>query len=163
MDKRGFGYDGFSDKITTHDRSHLSLLRKSYQKNDLKRKITVVNIKVSFTAGFCLFFFFWLLSFLLFVKSRWKATIFLHALLSSSSLSSTHIKSLSFCFSIFHSSLCSTYIFFLLLIFLYVPLTSKISKIVPYILVFSTWSFNGSWAFCFFIYIFFENLIYLLC
>ena len=26
-----FGYDGFSDKITTHGLSHLSLLRKSYQ------------------------------------------------------------------------------------------------------------------------------------
>ena len=30
MDKRGFRYDGFSDKITTHRRSHLSLLRESY-------------------------------------------------------------------------------------------------------------------------------------
>ena len=57
MDKRGFGYDGFSDKITTHGRSHLSILRESYRKNDLKRKITDVNLKVSFTVGFCLFFF----------------------------------------------------------------------------------------------------------
>ena len=32
MDKRGFEYDGFSDKITTHGQSHLSLLRESYQK-----------------------------------------------------------------------------------------------------------------------------------
>ena len=128
MEKSGFGYDGFSDKITTHRRSHLSLLRESYHKNDLKRKITAVNLKISFTAGLCLFFFFWHLSFLLFVKSRWDATIFLHALLSSSSLSSTHIKSLSFCFSIFHSSLCSTYIFFLPLISLYAPLTSKYQK-----------------------------------
>ena len=116
MDNRGFGYDGFFDKITTHGQSHLSLLREFYQKNDLKRKVTAVNLKVSFTVGFCLFFFFWLLSFLLFVKSRWEATILLHAFLSSSSLSSTHIKSLPFCFSIFYFSLCSfhlhpTYIF----------------------------------------------------
>ena len=63
----------FSDKITTHGRSHLSLLRESYQKNDLKRKIIAVkkylsqlasvissfsSFKVSFTAGFCHFFFF---------------------------------------------------------------------------------------------------------
>ena len=157
MDKRGFGYDGFFDKITTHGRSHLSLLRESYQKNNLKKKITAVNLKVSFIASFCLFFFFWLLSFLLFVKSRWETTIFLHVLLSSSFLSSTHIKSLSFCFSIFHSSLCSTYIFFLPLTSLYVPLTSKISKFVSYILVFSIWSLNGSWAgswaFCLFAFL----------
>ena len=38
MDKRGFGYDEFSNKITTQERSYLSLLRESYQKNDLKRK-----------------------------------------------------------------------------------------------------------------------------
>ena len=99
------------------------------EKNDLKRKITAINLKLSFTAGFCLFFFFRLLFFLLFVKSRWEVTIFLHTLLSSSSLSSTHIKSLSFCFSIFHSSLCFTYIFFLPLISLYVPLTSKYQKL----------------------------------
>ena len=53
MDKRGFGYDEFSDKITTHGQLHLSLLRESYQKNGLKRKITVV----SFTTGFCPFCF----------------------------------------------------------------------------------------------------------
>ena len=83
MDKRGFGYDGFSDKITTHGWSHLSLLRESYQ-SGLKRKIIAVNLKVAFTAGLCLC---WLLSFLLFlasvfllfVKSRWEATNFLHA------------------------------------------------------------------------------------
>ena len=52
--------------------------------------------------------------------------IFLHAFLSSSSsLSSTHIKSLPFCFSIFHYSLCSTYIFSLPLISFHVPLTSN--------------------------------------
>ena len=64
-----------------------------------------------------------------FVKSCWEATIFLYALLSSSSLSSTNVKSLpyqTFCFVIFHScffsssyfffSSCSTHIFFLLLI-----------------------------------------------
>ena len=44
----------------------------------------------SVSAGSCLFFFFWLLSFLLFFKSRWEATNILHAFLSSSSLSSTH-------------------------------------------------------------------------
>ena len=38
MDKRGFGYDGISDKITTHGRSHLALLRESYQKSGLKRE-----------------------------------------------------------------------------------------------------------------------------
>ena len=38
MDKRGFGYDRISDKITTHGRSHLSLLRESYQKGGLKRE-----------------------------------------------------------------------------------------------------------------------------
>ena len=43
IDNRGFGYDEFSDKITTHGRSHLSLLRESYHKIDLKRKITVVK------------------------------------------------------------------------------------------------------------------------
>ena len=30
MDKGKFGYDGFSDNITTHGRSHLFLLRESY-------------------------------------------------------------------------------------------------------------------------------------
>ena len=30
--QRKFEYDGFLDKITTHGRSHLSLLRESYQK-----------------------------------------------------------------------------------------------------------------------------------
>ena len=35
------------------------------------------------------------------------------------------ILNLSFCFSIFHSSLCSTYIFFLPLISFHVPLTSN--------------------------------------
>ena len=65
MDNRGFGYDGISDKITTHGRSHLSLLRESYQKSCLKReKIIAVNLKVPFTAGLCLC---WLLSFLLFL------------------------------------------------------------------------------------------------
>ena len=38
MDKRGFGYDEFSDKITTHGRSHLSLLRESYKKKWSKKK-----------------------------------------------------------------------------------------------------------------------------
>ena len=137
----------------------MSILRESYQKKYLKRKITAVNLKVSFTAGFCLLFFFWLLSFLLFVKSRWEATIFLHALLSSSSLSSTHIKSLSFFFSIFHSFLCSTHIFFLPLISLYVPLPSKISKFVSYILVLQWIWLSAS----LYIYIIFENLSYLLC
>ena len=38
IDKRDFGYDGIFYKITTHGRSHLSILRESYQKSDLKRK-----------------------------------------------------------------------------------------------------------------------------
>ena len=80
MNKRRFRYDEFSDKITRHEQSHLPLLRESYQKNDLKRKIIAVNRKVPFTAGFCLFFFFWLMSFLLFVKSRWEATMLCYLL-----------------------------------------------------------------------------------
>ena len=38
MDNRGFGFDEIFDKITTHGRSHLSLLRESYQKSGLKRE-----------------------------------------------------------------------------------------------------------------------------
>ena len=101
MDKSGFGYDGIFDNITTHGRSHLSLLRKSYQKSGLKReKIIYVNLKVAFTAGlclcwllsflfflapvfssfsgFCLFFLFLLPSFLPFVKYSWEVSNFLH-------------------------------------------------------------------------------------
>ena len=169
MDKRGFGYDGFSDKITTHGRSHLSLIRESYQKKWSKKKITAVNLKVAFTAGFCLC---WLLSFLPFLASVFSffcqiSLIFfklfyhlllclplIHAFLSSSSLSSTYINSLLFCFPIFHSS--STYIFSC-------STFIKLSRIVSYILFFFTWSFNGSWVLCFFIYILFEDLGYLLC
>ena len=103
MDKREFGYDGFSDKITIHGRSHLSLLRESYQKNDLKRKITVV---VSVTTDFYPFCFF--------AKSCRERTIYLHALLSSSSLCQIFVLSKLF------ASSSST----LILLFLHLPLTS---------------------------------------
>ena len=61
-------------------------------------------------SGFCLFFLFWLLSFLLFVKCCWEATNFLLAFLPSSSsthscfLSSTNASSLSFTYPCFLSS-----------------------------------------------------------
>ena len=161
MDKRRFGYDEFFDKITTHGRSHLSLLRESYHKNDLKRKITTVNLKVSFTAGFCLFFFFWLLYFLLFLASVLSA-------FCQISLGSNYFSSCFFIFFfVFHSYQVFAFLLFYLPLFFmfhfhlfsstYISLCFtyiKISKIVSYILVFSTWSFNGSWAFCFFIYIY---------
>ena len=38
MDKMRFGYNVISDKITTHGRSHLPILRESYQKSSLKRE-----------------------------------------------------------------------------------------------------------------------------
>ena len=78
-----------------------------------------------FFSGFCLFFFFWLLSFLFFVKSRWEATIFLHAFYLLLLCLPLVTILLPFCFSIFHSSLCSTCIFFLPLISFHVPLTSN--------------------------------------
>ena len=166
MDKRGFGYDGFSDKITTHGRSHLSLLRESYQKINLKRKVTAVNLKVSFTAGFCLFFLASVFSsfcqislrsndfsscffifFVFFVFHSYQVFAFLLFYLPLFFMFHLHLFSPTYIFS------CSTYI--------------KLSRIVSYILVFFTWSFNGSWAgswaFCFFIYILFEDLGYLLC
>ena len=103
MDKRGFGYDWFSDKITTHGRSHLSLLRESYQKNDLRRKITAV---VSIIADFCHLCFF--------AKSCHERTVYLHALLSSSSLCQIFVLLKLF------ASLSST----LILLLLHLPLTS---------------------------------------
>ena len=112
MDKRGFGYDGFSDKITTYGRSHLSLLRESYHKNDRKRKITVVNQKVSFTAGFCLFFFFWLLSFLLFLASVLSA--FCQISLGGNYFSSCFV--IFFCF-VFHPYQVFVFLFFYLSLF----------------------------------------------
>ena len=116
MDNRGFGYDEFSDKITTNGRSHLSIIRESYQKNDLKRKITVVNLKVYFTAGLCVFFFFWLLSFLLFLASVLYA--FCQISLGSNYFSSCFFI---FFFFVFHSYLCL--FVFLSYTLLYVPLT----------------------------------------
>ena len=148
----------------------MSLLRESYQKNDLKRKITAVNLKVYFTVGFCLFFFFWLLSFLLFLASVLSA--FCQISLGSNNFSSCFFI---FFFFVFHSYQVFAFLLFYLPLFFmfhlhlfsdtYIFSCStyiKLSRIVSYILVFFTWSFNGSWAFCFFIYILFEDLDYLL-
>ena len=126
MDKRGFGYDGISDKITSHGRSHLSLLRESYQKSGL---IIAINLKVTFTAslclcwllsflsisGFCLFFLFWLLSFLPFVKYRWEVSHFLHTFFFffiTFSLSSTLFPLTSFHFPLSSTNIFSCSIFF---------------------------------------------------
>ena len=43
IDKRDFGYDEIFEKITTHGRSYLSILRESYQKSDLKRKYCLLS------------------------------------------------------------------------------------------------------------------------
>ena len=104
----------------THGRSHLSLLRESYKKNDLKRKITAVNRKVSFIVGFCPFcflsnlvgwqLFFFMLCYLLFPCLPPISSLCLFPFLSSTLL-----------------YFPLTY-FFLPLISLYVPLTSKYQK-----------------------------------
>ena len=108
MDKKGFGYDGFSNKITTHGRSHLSLLRESYQKNDLKRKITAVNRKNIFHS--------WLMSFLLFLASVLSA--FCQISLGGNYFSSCFVI---FFFFVFH--LYQVFAFLSSTLF-YVPLTS---------------------------------------
>ena len=131
-----------------------------------------------------------------FVKSCRERTVYLHALSSSSSLSQIFVLSklfASLCSTLilfllhlpfFHShlflhsylvsstsSILSPTSFHLLLLhlpltFFHLHLFIK-PRTVSYILIFSTWSFNrswaGYWAFCFFIFILFENLSYLLC
>ena len=133
MDKRGFGYDGFSDKITTHGWSHLSLLRNLTKKKGSKRKITAINLKGSFTAGFCLFFFFWFLSFLLFLASVLSA--FYQISLEGNYFSTCFVIFFFFvlhpyqvfvlCFSIFTLLYVPLTSFFLPLISFHVPLTSN--------------------------------------
>ena len=77
-------------------------------------------------SGFCLFFFFFFSGFCPFcslsnlVGKQLFFFMFFYLLLLCLPL-----ISLPFCFSIFHSSLCSTYIFFLPLISFHVPLTSN--------------------------------------
>ena len=154
MYKRGFGYDEFSDKITTHGQLHLSLLKESYQKNDLKRKITAV----SFTTDFCPFcflsnlvgreLFIFMLCFLLplYVKS-----------LSYQNFLLLYLPLLSCFFYIFHSHL-STYI----KSSFYQTKNLIIHSYILYLVL--QWILGWILGFpLLYIYILFENLIYLLC
>ena len=93
-------------------------------------------------SNFCLFFFLWLLSFLLFLAFVFSSFSGFYPFCFLSNLVGKQLFFfmlfyllllrlpfisilLPFCFSIFHSSLCSTYIFFLPLISFHVPLTSN--------------------------------------